>query len=78
MMTTPTGNPDALDRSTPALDAAAGLRKLAAYPFLVLTWVDADGYPMSVAVEASIDADAGTATFAPPLASRSPPTRPSR
>ncbi|MBM4407442.1 MAG: prenyltransferase [Chloroflexi bacterium] len=55
-----------LDRSTPSLDAAAGLRKLAGYPFLVLTWVGADGYPMSAAVESTIDADAGTARFRPP------------
>ena len=55
-----------LERNTPALDAATGLRKLATYPFLVLTWIDAAGYPMSAAVEATIDADAGAATFAAP------------
>jgi 1,4-dihydroxy-2-naphthoate polyprenyltransferase len=55
-----------LDRSTPSLDAAAGLRKLASYPFVVATWVEADGYPMSAAVEATVDADAGTAAFHPP------------
>jgi 1,4-dihydroxy-2-naphthoate octaprenyltransferase len=55
-----------LDRTTPALDAAAGLRKLATYPFHVLTWVDADGYPISVAVDATIEPDAATATFAAP------------
>jgi 1,4-dihydroxy-2-naphthoate octaprenyltransferase len=48
------------------LDAAAGLSKLATYPFAVATWVDADGYPMNVAVDATIDPEAGTASFAMP------------
>ncbi len=65
-MTTSAGAPLDLERTTPVLDAATGLRKLATYPFLVLTWIDADGYPMSAAVEATIDAEAGTATFAAP------------
>ena len=30
-------------RSTPELDAATGLEKLATYPYQVLTWVDDDG-----------------------------------
>ena len=51
---------------TPALDAAQGLTKLATYPFQVLTFVDADGYPVSVALAADIDPSAGTATFATP------------
>ena len=42
-------------RSTPELDARAGLDKLATYPFQILTWVDETGYPVSVAVEARID-----------------------
>ena len=42
-------------RSTPALDARAGLEKLATYPFQIATWVDESGYPVSVAIEASID-----------------------
>ncbi len=54
------------DRRTPAVDARQGLEKLATFPFLILTWVDGDGYPMSVAVDATIDAAAGTAAFAPP------------
>ena len=29
-------------RSTPELDARAGLDKLATYPFQILTWVDDD------------------------------------
>jgi 1,4-dihydroxy-2-naphthoate polyprenyltransferase len=55
-----------IDRRTPAIDARQGLEKLATYPYHVLTWVDDAGYPMSVAVNAEIDADAGTATFARP------------
>jgi 1,4-dihydroxy-2-naphthoate octaprenyltransferase len=55
-------------RSTPALDARGGLVKLATYPFHVLTWVDDDGFPISVAIEASIDVDAGHASFDAPAA----------
>ena len=62
-MTAPTI--DATER-TPALDANRGLAKLATYPFQVLTFVDADGYPVSVAVEATIDPDARRASFALP------------
>jgi 1,4-dihydroxy-2-naphthoate octaprenyltransferase len=48
------------------MDARAGLEKLGTYPFLVLTWVDAEGYPMSAAVTATVDSTEGTARFAPP------------
>jgi len=51
---------------TPALDTAQGLAKLASYPFHILTFIDRDGYPVSVAVEATIEPTAGRATFAPP------------
>ncbi len=50
----------------PALSAEAGLAKLATYPFQVLTWIDPDGYPVSVAVEAAIDSEGLSASFAPP------------
>jgi 1,4-dihydroxy-2-naphthoate octaprenyltransferase len=53
-------------RSTPALDAQAGLGKLATYPFHVASWVEESGYPVSVAVEAAIDPAGRSATFAPP------------
>ncbi len=53
-------------RSTPEIDARTGLDKLATYPYQIATWVDASGYPVSVAVEAAIDPVAGTATFAVP------------
>ena len=51
---------------TPALDAAAGLTKLASYPYQILTYVDDAGYPVSVALEAAIDVAGGTATFPVP------------
>ena len=53
-------------RSTPELDATAGLTKLATFPYQIASWVGDDGYPVSVAVEAVVDATAGTATFAAP------------
>ena len=53
-------------RSTPAIDARAGLDKLATYPFQIATWVDDSGYPVSVAVQASVDPGTLTATFDPP------------
>lgn len=43
-----------------------GLEKLRSYPYHLLTWRDASGYPVTVAVEARIDAEAGTATIPPP------------
>lgn len=62
-------------RRTPAIDVATGLAKLAGYPYHVLTWVDDDGYPMSVAVVAAIDPTAGIATFEPPAALAVPADR---
>ena len=53
-------------RSTPELDARAGLEKLATYPFVVLTWVDDAGYPVGVAVEATFDPGGPSASFAAP------------
>ena len=35
-------------RSTPPLDARAGLERLATYPFHIASWVDDTGYPVSV------------------------------
>ena len=51
---------------TPALDPETGLRKLAGYPFAIATWIGDDGYPVSVAVEARVDVEAGTASFPAP------------
>jgi 1,4-dihydroxy-2-naphthoate octaprenyltransferase len=63
--TTAATTPKPLPR-TPALDLDQGLAKLATYPFAILTYVDHDGYPISVAVDAVIDGPSGTATFAAP------------
>lgn len=49
------------------MNAREGLSRLRAYPHLLLTWRDASGYPMSVAIHARIDDVAGTAAVdAPP------------
>ncbi|HSK51730.1 MAG TPA: prenyltransferase [Clostridia bacterium] len=53
-------------RATPEIDARTGLAKLATYPYAIVTWVDDSGYPISAAVEAAIDPERGTASFAPP------------
>jgi 1,4-dihydroxy-2-naphthoate octaprenyltransferase len=53
-------------RSTPELDARTGLEKLATYPYQILTWVDDAGYPVSVAVDARINAGDLSARFEAP------------
>jgi len=53
-------------RSGDRIDVRGGLERLAGYPHQVLTWVGDDGYPVSVAVQATVDALAGRATFAAP------------
>ncbi|HEV8053519.1 MAG TPA: prenyltransferase, partial [Candidatus Limnocylindrales bacterium] len=48
-------------------DAATGLSKLRGFPFVLLTWVGGDGFPMSAAVSLeAADPEGGTATFTPP------------
>jgi 1,4-dihydroxy-2-naphthoate octaprenyltransferase len=64
------------DRNTPELDARTGLEKLATYPYQIATWVDDAGYPVSVAVEATVDPTEVTATFAPPAGLAVPADRP--
>jgi 1,4-dihydroxy-2-naphthoate octaprenyltransferase len=56
----------ATDSRTPPLDARQGLEKLASYPFQILTFVDTDGYPVSVALVAEVDPQTGTARFRAP------------
>ncbi|HEV8488331.1 MAG TPA: hypothetical protein VGQ58_00915, partial [Candidatus Limnocylindrales bacterium] len=51
---------------TPPLSAREGLEKLTTYPFQILTFVGADGYPVSVALLALIDPARGTALFRAP------------
>lgn len=53
-------------RSTPELDAATGLEKLSGYPYQIATWVEGDGYPVSVAVTAAFDPAGQVAAFAAP------------
>ena len=57
---------DSTDGRTPPLDARTGLDKLASYPYQIATWVDDAGYPVSVAVEATIHPTDLTATFDAP------------
>jgi 1,4-dihydroxy-2-naphthoate octaprenyltransferase len=59
---------DRLDRLPPTdhMTARTGLEKLATYPFVVLTWVGDDGFPVSVASEARVDAEGGSVSFDPP------------
>jgi 1,4-dihydroxy-2-naphthoate polyprenyltransferase len=60
-------------RTTPEIDARTGLEKLATYPYQILTWVEASGYPVSVAVDARIDPAAGLARFRAPAGLTLPP-----
>jgi 1,4-dihydroxy-2-naphthoate octaprenyltransferase len=53
-------------RRTPELDARTGLAKLVTYPYQIATWVESNGYPISVAVEAAIDPAVGVARFQVP------------
>ena len=48
------------------IEPAAGLRRLKEFPFHLLTWVGADGYPLSAAVEGWIEGDGSTVHFTPP------------
>jgi 1,4-dihydroxy-2-naphthoate polyprenyltransferase len=59
-------------RRTPELSARAGLEKLATYPHAILAWVGDDGYPVNVAVSASVEAAADSAVFAAPAGFRVP------
>jgi 1,4-dihydroxy-2-naphthoate octaprenyltransferase len=60
-----------------AFDAATGLTKLQAFPFALLTWVDADGFPMSAAVTIdSVEPRDGIAVFRPPAGFTIPSDRP--
>jgi 1,4-dihydroxy-2-naphthoate octaprenyltransferase len=54
------------DTRTPTLDALDGLVRLASYPHHVLSTIDADGYPVNVAVLADVDPEGRVARFAPP------------
>jgi 1,4-dihydroxy-2-naphthoate octaprenyltransferase len=63
-MATATATAPMRSGSVPAhAPTAADLERLAAYPHLVVTWVDDDGYPTSVATPFTVDAIAGTVQF---------------
>ena len=47
------------------IEPAAGLARLAEFPFHLLSWVGSDGYPLSAAVRARIEAD-GRVLLEPP------------
>ena len=47
-------------------DAHEGLRRLESFAFALLTWVEADGYPVSAAVDARIDLAGGVVIFGRP------------
>lgn len=47
-------------------DAQEGLRRLASFPFGLLTWVDRDGYPISAAVDMTVDQDGDAVEFSAP------------
>jgi 1,4-dihydroxy-2-naphthoate octaprenyltransferase len=64
--TTEAATTEAATPRTPALDLHQGLVKLSTYPYAILTLVGDDGYPVSVALAADIDAAAGRASFAAP------------
>ncbi|HEX3264926.1 MAG TPA: prenyltransferase [Candidatus Limnocylindrales bacterium] len=65
-MTTGTAGTPAPPSSALRLTPEVALEKLAAYPFQVLSWVDGDGFPVSVAVTASFRRPDGTAAFQVP------------
>ncbi len=46
--------------------AQEGLRRLADFPFALLSWAGEDGFPISAAVDVAVDVEAGTAEFEPP------------
>ncbi len=58
------------------LTPRSALERLATFPYQVLTWVDDDGYPVSVAVEATVAAADGTAMFTAPAGFVVPTDRP--
>ena len=47
-------------------EPAEGLRRLAGFPFVLLSWVGDDGYPITVAVTADVDVEGGSASFGGP------------
>jgi len=48
------------------LNAQSGLEKLATFPYAILSWVDDAGYPVSVAVDVTVDPRTLSASFKAP------------
>jgi 1,4-dihydroxy-2-naphthoate octaprenyltransferase len=61
-----------LRTSTLPLTPDEGLARLATFPFALLTWVEADGMPVSAAVHAQVEVEDGTAAFEAPAGFRLP------
>ena len=67
-MATATAIPPMRSGSVPAhTPTAADLERLATYPHVVVSWVDDDGYPTSVATAFQTDPAAGTVALTSPL-----------
>ena len=67
-MATATASPRMRSGSVPAhAPTTADLERLATYPHVVVSWVDDDGYPTSVATSFEADPAAGTVTLPSPL-----------
>ena len=67
-MATSTAAPPMRSGSVPAhAPTAADLERLATYPHLVVSWVDDDGYPTSVATSFEADPAAGTLSLPSPV-----------
>jgi 1,4-dihydroxy-2-naphthoate octaprenyltransferase len=56
-------------------EPAEGLRRLATFPFALLSWVDDSGYPVTAAVHADVNQEAGTATLNEPAGMSVPTDR---
>jgi 1,4-dihydroxy-2-naphthoate polyprenyltransferase len=57
---------------TPSLDALDGVLRLSSYPHQILSFVDAEGYPVNVALVADVDPATRSATFEPPAGLKVP------
>jgi 1,4-dihydroxy-2-naphthoate octaprenyltransferase len=55
-----------LRTSTTPLSPRDGLARLAGFPFALLSFVDADGFPLSAAVTVSVDTEHDRVSFEPP------------
>jgi 1,4-dihydroxy-2-naphthoate octaprenyltransferase len=61
--------------ATDRLSTSVGLEKLATYPYVIASWVGDDGFPISVAITATVDPARSSATFEPPASLAVPTDR---